>query len=324
MARVAVIGAGIAGLACARALAAAGHQPRLFDKSGSVGGRMATRRTAGGSFDHGAQYFTARDPDFRAAAEAWVGCGHAAPYEGHIVELKAGSPSALSRPETRYVAVPAMTSVCRALAEGLDIAFECAVTAVTPGDSGWRVSWAAGGESGFDAVLLAIPAAQALPLCTAVPALAQQVGGGGHRPCWAVMLRYAHPLPVAFDAAFIRDSPIGWSMRDASRPGRAPGERWVLHATAEWSEAHLEESPETVAPMLIRAFHEACAAGGDIAECRAHRWRYALSSGLGSGCLWDPVHRIGACGDWCADGRIEGAWLSGRRLAARVIAGGWT
>lgn len=321
MARIAIIGAGIAGLSCARVLAAAGHEVRLFDKSRGAGGRMATRRTPGGSFDHGAQYFTVRDPRFRAAVDDWIGCGHAASYEGRIVELKSGCVIPLSRPEKRYVAVPAMNSVCRALADGLDIAFECAVTAVTPGESGWRLSWEAGGESGFDAVLLATPAAQAMPLCTAVPGLAQQMSSGGHRPCWAVMVRYENALPVDFDAAFIKDSIIGWAMRDASRPGRAPGARWVLHATAEWSENHLEESPEAVAPILVKAFIEAGAASGNIAECRAHRWRYALSRGLGSGCFWDPVHRIGVCGDWCGDGRIEGAWLSGAQLAGKVIAG---
>ncbi len=322
MARIAVIGAGIAGLSCARALAMAGHEVRLFEKSRGTGGRMATRRTAGGSFDHGAQYFTVRDPDFRAAVGTWVGSGIAAPYEGRLVGLKAGSVIPLSRRETRYVAVPAMTSVCRTLADGLDIAFECAVTAVMPAKSGWRVSWAAGGESSFDTVLLAIPAAQAAPLCTAVPGLALQVSAGSHRPCLAVMVRFESALAVDFDAAFIEDAIVGWAMRDASRPARAQGERWVLHATADWSEAHLEEAPETVAPIVVGAFNQVSAAGGRVAECRAHRWRYALSGGLGRGCLWDAAHRIGACGDWCADGRIEGAWLSGARLARQAMGGG--
>ena len=43
-ARVAIIGAGIAGIACARLLTDAGHSVRMFDKSGGIGGRMATRR----------------------------------------------------------------------------------------------------------------------------------------------------------------------------------------------------------------------------------------------------------------------------------------
>ena len=54
---ITIIGAGMAGLACARRLARAGHTPLLLDKGRGIGGRMATRRTtlAAGdvSFDKG-------------------------------------------------------------------------------------------------------------------------------------------------------------------------------------------------------------------------------------------------------------------------------
>ena len=59
---VAVIGAGMAGLAAARTLAAAGHAVQVFDKGRGIGGRLSTRRTDYGAFDHGAQYATVRDP----------------------------------------------------------------------------------------------------------------------------------------------------------------------------------------------------------------------------------------------------------------------
>jgi len=318
MARIAVIGAGIAGLAGARALADAGHQVRVFEKSRGPGGRMATRRTLHGSFDHGAQYFTVRDPGFQRTVQAWVADGIAAPYAGHIVRLDGGVAQPLDHDEPRYVATPAMPAACRALGAGLAVEFECEITAVTPGENGWRLSWRDGGESGFDAVVLAAPAVQAVTLCAAVPALANRIGAATYAPCWAVLARYATPLPVNFDAAFVTDAVLGWVMRDASRPGRVPGERWVLQANAAWSASHLESDAGTVAARVAAAF---CAAAGVTAvpeEAVAHRWRYALSKGLHAGFLWDARHRIGACGDWCADGRIEGAYLSGIGLAATL------
>jgi len=318
MGRIAVVGAGIGGLACARALRDAGHEVRCFEKSRGVGGRMATRRTDHGTFDHGAQYFTARDTGFRRVVEGWLGAGIVAPYAGRIVRLQSGAAIPLSHDELRYVATPGMTAPCRALATGIDVLFECTVTAVTPGGDGWRVSWEEGGESGFDAVVLAIPAVQALPLCTAVPVLGACVSKGIHAPCWAVMVRYDSPLPLSFDAAFVADATVGWVMRDASRPGRAAGERWVVHATTEWSIAHLEEDAGAVALQVIEAFHAAAGIAATAVEVRAHRWRYALSPGLNAACLWDADHRIGVCGDWCADGRIEGAYLSGLALAAEL------
>ncbi|NJK46404.1 MAG: FAD-dependent oxidoreductase [Pleurocapsa sp. SU_196_0] len=57
---VLVIGAGLAGLSAARDLARAGFAVRLLDKSRGVGGRTATRRIEGATFDHGAPFFTVR------------------------------------------------------------------------------------------------------------------------------------------------------------------------------------------------------------------------------------------------------------------------
>lgn len=74
--RIAVVGAGIAGLACAAALHDAGVT--LFDNSRRVGGRLATRRVNGLMFDHGAQYATSRDPAFAASMSAMVASGDAA------------------------------------------------------------------------------------------------------------------------------------------------------------------------------------------------------------------------------------------------------
>ena len=70
---IAVIGAGMAGIACARTLAQAGHRLTVFEKSAGFGGRMATRNSPFGSFDHGVQYFTVRDPRFKRALETVPG-----------------------------------------------------------------------------------------------------------------------------------------------------------------------------------------------------------------------------------------------------------
>ena len=60
----AVVGAGIAGVACARTLVQAGHKVTVFEREAAPGGRMASIDTAFGRFDSGAQYFTVRDARF--------------------------------------------------------------------------------------------------------------------------------------------------------------------------------------------------------------------------------------------------------------------
>ena len=84
---VAVIGAGLAGLSCATALRAAGLDVQVFDKSRGPAGRMSTRRGEGWSCDHGAQYFTARDPRFQAEVAAWEAAGVAAPWAPRLAVL---------------------------------------------------------------------------------------------------------------------------------------------------------------------------------------------------------------------------------------------
>ena len=66
-----VIGAGIAGLLAARTLQEHGLRVTVLDKGRGVGGRMATRRIGSAVFDHGAQFFTARDPQFDTLISVW-------------------------------------------------------------------------------------------------------------------------------------------------------------------------------------------------------------------------------------------------------------
>jgi predicted NAD/FAD-dependent oxidoreductase len=138
------------------------------------------------------------------------------------------------------------------------------------------------------------------------------------RGCWALMLRYPAPAGLPFDAAFVNEGALRWVARDSSKPGRPGTETWLLHASAEWSEAHLEDSPECVAAELLPAFSEF---GGAAPQAwTAHRWRYAdMAAPLDHGCVWDRDRKLGLCGDWLNGGKVEGAWRSGRRLAEEAL-----
>ena len=71
--QIAVIGAGISGLVCARKLADAGHRVVVLEKSRSLGGRCATRKLGEHLVDTGAQYFTLRDEKIRSEVEQLAG-----------------------------------------------------------------------------------------------------------------------------------------------------------------------------------------------------------------------------------------------------------
>ncbi|EXI69133.1 MAG TPA: NAD(P)-binding protein [Candidatus Accumulibacter phosphatis] len=319
--RVALIGAGIAGLSCASQVQQAGLEVSLFDKSRGAGGRMSTRRGEDWQCDHGAQYFTARHPDFRAEVARWQQAGVAALWAPRLWLFDGDSPAGRESTVERFVGMPAMTAPARHLASKLRLHAPASIRQLKRQLQGWQVFSAEHGwlETRFAAVLLAVPAPQAAALLQQpAPELAALAGSAVMRGCWALMLRFAAPVDLPFDAAFVNQGPLRWIARNSSKPGRSGEESWLLHACAEWSEAHLEDDSAGVAAALLCAFGQL--GGPAPQEWTAHRWRYAdTEPPLAEGCAWRPEIGLGLCGDWLNGGKVEGAWRSGRMLAEQVL-----
>lgn len=334
--RVAIIGAGIGGLVAARTLADHGLIVRLVEKSRGVGGRLATRRLDDGShIDHGAQYFTARDGRLARYVGSWVDDSLVAPWLGRIVQLRRGELAADQSTTPRYVGLPSMNRLAKHLANGLDVTLERTVAQLRRCEQGWRLLDAEGESVGdFDAVVVNCPPVQAAALLRGHTELCRRIESVVMLPCWTVMLRLAGP-PADFDGAFVADSPLAWICRDSSKPGRGTvdGERWVLHATPDWSSAHLESDREWVSERLLAEFFELTGirVGGtsngdksasthELVSASTHRWRFAIPrQPLDDDCLWDPVTKLGACGDWCGGPKVEGAFLSGVAMAGALL-----
>lgn len=327
---IAVIGAGLSGLTCARQLQIQGHSVTVYEKSREVSGRMSTRQTEFGGFDYGAQYLTASSADFRKQLAAWKKAGVIIDWNADLVQLNQGARKPAGRSQKRFIPVPGMSGLCAHLAQGLDIRCEQVVRRIEPLGKQWLLSVgsssvAIDASAGpFDAVLLAVPADQAASLLAPIPALAKQVAKAKLSPCWAMMLSFPLPLELGYDGAWVSGSRLAWIARDNAKPEHRDGERWVAHASSDWSVRHLEDDEERVKEKLLKAFHEATGSQVQPIHASAHRWRYAQAlAPLAEDCLWRPRLRIGACGDWFAAGlegcgQVENAWLSGMALAAAV------
>lgn len=307
-----VIGAGMAGLACATALVQHGARVTVLDKGRGPGGRMAARRVeiAGDevSFDHGAQYFTARDEGFRAAVAAWEQAGAAARWPA------AG--------DDAWVGTPGMNAPIRAMARQCDVRWGVRAERLTRAGGAWQVETDAGVFSA-PTVLVAVPAEQAAELLAeAAPALAQLAGSVTSAPCWAVMAAFAAPLGAPLDTYRSATGPISWAARNSAKPERGGAEAWVIHASPGRSRRLIDRPKDEVAEILLADFFSASGIAPVPPLHRdAHRWLYAQPQALkGEGARFDAALGLGIAGDWLHSPRVEGAWLSGRMLAAAVQA----
>jgi renalase len=322
--RVAVIGAGIAGLSCARRLQESGRaEVELFEKSRGVGGRAATRRQSEEvQFDHGAQYFTARDPRFQSAVVTWRTLGVVAEWKGMIVSLDEGRVTAGRGDTVRYVGVPGMSSLARHLSQNLSVRTQVHVERLERHEEGWYLSDDGHRYGPFDRVVCTAPPAQTLSLLAQHSnSLASALAAVRMLPCWAVLAQFSQRLPVDWDGAFVQDAPLSWIARNSSKPGRpSRPETWVLHASPVWSERYLELSPDEACVRLWEAFTAAMGGADRVVDPTvrvAHRWRYAIpDEPLDSLFLQDSEAGLAVAGDWCGGPRIEGAYLSGLELAA--------
>lgn len=314
--RVAVVGAGMAGLSAARALVDAGHQVVVFERAAGPGGRLATRvvrnvekprGTTDLAFDHGAQYFTVRDPRFAATVEQWERDRLAAKWIPRIVSFDGEGWEEVATGVDRYVGLPGMGAIANALAQPLDVRYSHHIESLEP----------LTGE--FARVIVAVPSDQARVLVAGRPALEARFVPVTMKPCWAVLAAFEEPVAARFDAAFVSGSALGWIARNQSKPKRDwKVDTWVLHATTTWSAAHVDDEADRVGAFLMEAFEDLVRAGLPRAfYATTHRWRYAVADPpLAIGAIHDPESGITLCGDWCGGSRVEDAFLSGLSAAS--------
>lgn len=309
---VAVVGAGIAGAACARALLAGGVGVQVLDRGRAGGGRLASRTLSGRPVDLGASYCTARDERFTAVVDDWLARDVARPWTD---AFHVAGPDGLGATKTgplRYGAPGGLRALVEDLLVGTPVQLATTVTGVGPGPT-------VDGTS-YDAVVLAMPDRQAARLLDA--SLADELAAVQART-WEPVLALAagwddRRWDASFDGCFVEGSDVlGWVADDGRRRGDgAPV--LVAHSTSAFAAQHLDE-PEAATQALVRATSAVLGIASPPAWTFVQRWTLARPSGPRDA----PYHlgpaRIGLCGDGWGAPKVETAYLSGRLLGEQLV-----
>jgi renalase len=316
--RVAVIGAGVAGLASARVLRRAGFYVEVFEQDRIIGGRMATTRMGIVTFDHGAQYVTARLTAFQKYLDELVGTGYATRWTPKTVSGQGGGQML-----PWYVGTPGMSAIVRPLAESVRLHNGRRAHTLSRTDKGWHIWFEDETSVGpFHAVAIAVPAKEAQLLLGRIDVLCEPLSRVRMSPCWSVMVRLDERIMPDQDVFSDMSEVIRWVARNNAKPGRATrGEHIVIHASPGWSRETEDSDPEAVADELwAEVSHALSLPPARPAQISAQLWRNGLVDvSLGETFMFSTEHMVGVAGDWCMGRLAEHAFESGTRLGMSIV-----
>ena len=320
--KIAIIGAGISGLTTAINLDKNAHIS-IFEKSRGAGGRICTRYTDSYDFDHGAQFFTARSPEFKKFLKPLIKSGVIDNWKARLIEVRDNviiNRQQWNNDLPRYVGVPSMSSIGKYLSKNLDIKLNTEVS-IQKSVEMWKVVGSDGEVFGhYDWVISTIPAKQSLKLLPDYfshhDALKQKKMLG----CYSLMLGFDEALDLDWDAAQLTGTDISWISVNSSKPGRPDDYSLLVHSNNDWAEEHLDDDVDAVKEYLCSQVAEII--GQNVYSAQhidLHRWRKAnIPKQDKETLIIDPESKIAACGDWCKKGRIEEAFRSGFDLAKEM------
>lgn len=317
-----IVGAGIAGLTAARTLRDYGIQVTVVEKGDTVGGRMTTGQFAGGTFDYGAQYFTARRPQLLDAVTDW--------QTRSLVKTWAnGFPTsygeAKASGEPRYCGVLGMRSIPEYLVQDIDLHLNTMIIDADVNGTGWEVATQAGQTLSADALILAMPIPPALAALGSVEerlpsSLREDLMATRYVPCIAVMAVLDGPSSIPHPGGlWFPGEPLRW-MADNHQKGISPEKHCItLHAGEDFTRQHWDADQDVVAQMLLD--HAERWIGSNVEAVMIHRWRYSRPTVI-------YKHRYASVskpaplvfvGDVFAGPRVEGAVISGHAGAQHLL-----
>lgn len=323
-AKIAILGAGLAGLNLANLLKA-NADIVLFEKSDKLGGRMATHRCNGFEFDHGAQYFTAKDSLFKDWVAHLMDANVVASWPARFVEIEHRSMMSQRTWDDafpHYVGIPSMNAIAQHLAKGLDVRFNQLITGIKPHRAKWLLETADGQFGEFDWVVSTLPAEQAKVILPDSYQQKKALQSVQMQPCFSLMLGYDSAKHRPWDAAFISQSILSWVSVNSAKPNRAKPYTLVAMSQNAWARDNFDRPEAQIIAELLTELEGVMGEKlGDATYIKFKKWKYANANKQKNQLNFvDHAAKLACCGDWCISGRIESAFMSSLRVAETIKA----
>ena len=308
--RVVVVGAGIAGLMAAQSLVKHGHDVVVVDKGRSPGGRLATRRIDDATLDHGAQFFTVRDPLFKSHVEKWIA-------SGVVTEWCRGFDSATQNNDgfPRYRGVRGMTDIAKHLANGLDVRCNTLAFSIAPGTtSKWQLNIDDGSALNADALIVTCPLPQTYALLvTADIELPDSMMRTEYDRTICLLAVLNQSSAVVSPGGLQNPDETFSFVADNAVKGISSAAALTLHANPQFSLEHWDAPPQDVHDLLLK---QAKPWIGDatVVTSQVKKWRLATPLTIWPDRYW-ANEMIVLAGDAFGGPKIEGAALSGLSAA---------
>ena len=314
---VLVIGAGISGLICATELQKSGLQVVLLDKGRNAGGRLSTREMQGARVDHGAQFFTVRDPRFKIYVDQWIDSGVIREWFRHAD----WDTNATGYP--RYCGVDGMNSIAKYLASTLEVRHSEEVQTLSLRGGCWFATTKNGNEFVAKKLVITTPLPQALALMETTNLnwagdLLSRLKQVRYEKGLAALVLLDQPSLVPVPGALkFSSGPLVW-IADNQMKGISPDvTALTLHASAQFATEHWDSSDAVRGQLMLNAAEQFIQ--GSVVDLRCHRWGFTLPLNP-----WPQTYLsieplgLALAGDAFGGSRIEGAALSGLEVAGII------
>ncbi len=321
---IAIIGSGLSGITIALELKEK-FNIDIFEKSRGVGGRMSTRKESPFTFDHGAQFFKINTTDFMNFVSELLSKKIILPWKfklAHFEGIKLIKNEVIQNEDKFFVGVPNMDSILKYLSKKIDIIVNTKIEKIEKRKDGWFLYDQNNKSYGkYNWVILTLPAEQSKELITKKISFYSLIERIKMKCCFSLMVGIDEPLNLDYDAALIKHTDIAWLAVNNSKPCRPKKYSLLINSSYDYAAKNFSSAKDKVIKHLLNITSKLVNRKiSDSAHIKLHQWKYVeAEKHPAENYFVDFKNKIGVCGDWFINSRVEGAYISANKLSKKII-----